>query len=331
VITISHLGYIKRTALVEFKTQGRGGTGSKGSSTRDSDFVEHMYVASMHNTMLFFTEKGKCFWQKVYEIPEGTRTSKGRAMQNLLNIETEDSVKAYINVKDLKDEDYINSHNIILATKKGVVKKTLLEAYSRPRTNGIVAVNIREGDELLEAKLTNGNHDVLMGVKAGKAIRFPEANVRTVGRTAGGVRGISLAEGDEVIGMITVENESEDILVVSENGYGKRSLIKDYRVINRGGKGVKTMNVTEKTGKMIALKGVTDSDDIMIITRKGLTIRLSVEKMRVLGRATQGVRLINLKKDDQIAAIAYAANNGDEGEIEEIVDNAPENLSEEKE
>ncbi len=331
MITISHLGYIKRTALVEFKTQGRGGTGSKGSSTRDSDFVEHMYVASMHNTMLFFTEKGKCFWQKVYEIPEGTRTSKGRAMQNLLNIETEDSVKAYINVKDLKDEDYINSHNIILATKKGVVKKTLLEAYSRPRTNGIVAVNIREGDELLEAKLTNGNHDVLMGVKAGKAIRFPEANVRTVGRTAGGVRGISLAEGDEVIGMITVENESEDILVVSENGYGKRSLIKDYRVINRGGKGVKTMNVTEKTGKMIALKGVTDSDDIMIITRKGLTIRLSVEKMRVLGRATQGVRLINLKKDDQIAAIAYAANNGDEGEIEEIVDNAPENLSEEKE
>jgi DNA gyrase subunit A len=331
VITISHLGYIKRTALVEFKTQGRGGTGSKGSSTRDSDFVEHMYVASMHNTMLFFTEKGKCFWQKVYEIPEGTRTSKGRAMQNLLNIETEDSVKAYINVKDLKDEDYINSHNIILATKKGVVKKTLLEAYSRPRTNGIVAVNIREGDELLEAKLTNGNHDVLMGVKAGKAIRFPEANVRTVGRTAGGVRGISLAEGDEVIGMITVENESEDILVVSENGYGKRSLIKDYRVINRGGKGVKTMNVTKKTGKMIALKGVTDSDDIMIITRKGLTIRLSVEKMRVLGRATQGVRLINLKKDDQIAAIAYAANNGDEGEIEEIVDNAPENLSEEKE
>jgi DNA gyrase subunit A len=332
VITISHLGYIKRTALAEFKTQGRGGTGSKGSSTRDSDFVEHMYVASMHNTMLFFTEKGKCFWLKVYEIPEGTRTSKGRAMQNLLNIETEDSVKAYINVKDLKDEDYINSHNIILATKKGVVKKTLLEAYSRPRTNGIVAVNIREGDELLEAKLTNGKHDILMGVKAGKAIRFPEANVRTVGRTAGGVRGISLAEGDEVIGMITVENESEDILVVSENGYGKRSLIKDYRVINRGGKGVKTMNVTDKTGKMIALKGVTDSDDIMIITRKGLTIRLSVEKMRVLGRATQGVRLINLKKDDQIAAIAYAANNGDEEEIEEVVeevvDNTPEDLSE---
>ncbi len=312
VITISHLGYIKRTALTEFKTQGRGGTGAKGSSTRDADFVEHMYVASMHNTMLFFTEKGKCFWLKVYEIPEGTRTSKGRAMQNLLNIETEDSIKAYINIPDLKDEEYINSHYIILATKKGVVKKTLLEAYSRPRTNGIVAVNIREGDELLEAKMTNGTHDVLIGVKSGKAIRFNESKVRTVGRTAGGVRGISLTKDDEVIGMITVENESEDVLVVSENGYGKRSLIQDYRITNRGGKGIKTMNVTDKTGNMIALKGVTDTDDIMIITRKGLTIRLSVSKMRVLGRATQGVRLINLKKDDQIAAIAYAESNGDE-------------------
>ncbi len=323
VITISHMGYIKRTALSEFKTQGRGGTGAKGSSTRDADFVEHMYVASMHNTMLFFTEKGKCFWLKVYEIPEGTRTSKGRAMQNLLNIENEDSIKAYINIPDLKDQEYINSHYIILATKKGVVKKTLLEAYSRPRTNGIVAVNIREGDELLEAKMTNGEHDVLIGVKSGKAIRFNESTVRTVGRTAGGVRGISLTKEDEVIGMITVDKESEDILVVSEKGYGKRSLIQDYRITNRGGKGVKTMNVTGKTGNMIALKGVTDNDDIMIITRKGLTIRLSVSEMRVLGRATQGVRLINLKKDDQIAAIAYAESNGDE-ELENI-DNIDEN------
>ena len=314
VITISHMGYIKRTVLTEFKTQGRGGTGAKGSTTRDADFVEHMYVASMHNTMLFFTEKGKCFWLKVYEIPEGTRTSKGRAIQNMLNIEPDDRVKAYIKVPDLKDEEYINNNNIILATKKGVVKKTLLEAYSRPRTNGIVAVNIREGDELLEAKMTNGTHDILMGVKSGKAIRFPEKDVRTVGRNAAGVRGISLSEDDEVIGMITVENESEDILVVSENGYGKRSLIQDYRIIRRGGKGVKTINITEKTGKLIALKGVTDNDDIMIITRKGLTIRLSVSQMRVLGRATQGVKLINLKQDDQIAAIAYAESNEDEDE-----------------
>lgn len=317
VITISHMGYIKRTALTEFKTQGRGGTGARGSSTRDADFVEHMYVASMHNTMLFFTEKGKCFWLKVYEIPEGTRTSKGRAMQNMLNIEPDDRVKAYIHIQDLKDEEYTKSHYIVLATKKGVVKKTLLEAYSRPRTNGIVAVNIREGDELLEAKLTNGEHDILMGVKSGKAIRFPEKDVRTVGRNAAGVRGISITGDDEVIGMITVENESEDILVVSEKGYGKRSLIHDYRIIRRGGKGVKTMNVTEKTGNLIALKGVTNQDDIMIITRKGLTIRLSVEEMRLLGRATQGVRLINLKQDDQIAAIAYAESNGDD-ELEDV-------------
>jgi len=316
VITISHMGYIKRTVLTEFKTQGRGGTGARGSSTRDADFVEHMYVASMHNTMLFFTEKGKCFWLKVYEIPEGTRTSKGRAMQNMLNIEPDDRVKAYIHIQDLKDEEYLKSHYIVLATKKGIVKKTLLEAYSRPRTNGIVAVNIREGDELLEAKLTNGEHDILMGVRSGKAIRFPEKDVRTVGRNAAGVRGISISGNDEVIGMITVENESEDILVVSEKGYGKRSLIQDYRIIRRGGKGVKTMNITDKTGDLIALKGVTNQDDIMIITRKGLTIRLSVEEMRVLGRATQGVRLINLKKDDHIAAIAYAESNGDD-EIED--------------
>ncbi|WP_462280636.1 DNA gyrase subunit A [Salinivirga cyanobacteriivorans] len=326
VITISHMGYIKRTVLTEFKTQGRGGTGARGSSTRDADFVEHMYVASMHNTMLFFTEKGKCFWLKVYEIPEGTRTSKGRAMQNMLNIEPDDRVKAYIHIQDLKDEEYLKSHYIVLATKKGIVKKTLLEAYSRPRTNGIVAVNIREGDELLEAKLTNGEHDILMGVKSGKAIRFPEKDVRTVGRNAAGVRGISISGNDEVIGMITVENESEDILVVSEKGYGKRSLIQDYRIIRRGGKGVKTMNITDKTGDLIALKGVTNQDDIMIITRKGLTIRLSVEEMRVLGRATQGVRLINLKKDDHIAAIAYAESNGDD-EIEDAQvddDNSPE-------
>lgn len=305
VITISHLGYIKRTPLSEFKTQGRGGVGSKGSKTRDEDFLEHLFIASMHNTLLLFTEKGKCFWLKVYDIPEGTKTSKGRAIQNLLNIETDDQVLAYIKVKTLSDSDYINKNYIILCTRKGIIKKTSLEAYSRPRQNGINAITVREGDRLLEALLTNGNHEMMIAVRSGKAIRFHEGIVRPIGRTASGVRGISLgSDSDEVIGMISVENESADVLVVSEKGYGKRSSIEDYRVTNRGGKGVKTINITEKTGDLITIKGVTDTDDLMIITQKGLTIRLPISELRIMGRATQGVRLINLKEDDAIASIA---------------------------
>lgn len=305
VITISHLGYIKRTPLTEFKTQGRGGVGSKGSNTRDEDFLEHMFIASMHNTLLLFTEKGKCFWLKVYEIPEGTKTSKGRAIQNLLNIEADDQVLAYINVKTLSDADYINNNYIILCTKKGIIKKTSLEAYSRPRQNGINAITIREGDKLLEALLTNGNHEIMIAVRSGKAIRFHENIVRAIGRTASGVKGITLGnEQDEVVGMISVENESDDVLVVSEKGYGKRSSISDYRVTNRGGKGVKTINITEKTGSLITLKSVVDSNDLMIITERGLTIRLPISALRIMGRATQGVRLINLKEDDAIASIA---------------------------
>lgn len=305
VITISHLGYIKRTPLTEFKTQGRGGVGSKGSTTRDEDFLEHMFIASMHNTLLLFTEKGKCFWLKVYEIPEGTKTSKGRAIQNLLNIEADDQVLAYIKVKTLSDNDYINNNYIILCTKKGIIKKTSLEAYSRPRQSGINAITIREGDRLLEALLTNGNHEIMIAVRSGKAIRFHENIVRAIGRTASGVRGITLGnEQDEVVGMISVENESDDVLVVSEKGYGKRSCISDYRVTNRGGKGVKTINITEKTGSLITLKSVVDSNDLMIITEKGLTIRLPIFDLRIMGRATQGVRLINLKEDDAIASIA---------------------------
>ena len=305
VITISHLGYIKRTPLTEFKTQGRGGVGSKGSNTRDEDFLEHLFIASMHNTLLLFTEKGKCFWLKVYEIPEGTKTSKGRAIQNLLNIETDDQVLAYINVNTLSDNDYINNNYIILCTKKGIIKKTSLEAYSRPRQSGINAITVREGDRLLEARLTNGNHEIMIAVKSGKAIRFHENIVRAIGRTASGVRGITLGnEQDEVVGMIAVENESDDVLVVSEKGYGKRSSISDYRVTNRGGKGVKTINITEKTGSLITLKSVVDSNDLMIITEKGITIRLPISDLRIMGRATQGVRLINLKEDDAIASIA---------------------------
>ncbi len=305
VITISHLGYIKRTPLSDFKTQGRGGTGSKGSTTRDEDFLEHLFIASMHNTLLLFTEKGKCFWLKVYEIPEGTKISKGRAIQNLLNIEADDQVLAYINVKTLSDSDYINNNYIILCTKKGIIKKTSLEAYSRPRQSGIVAITIREGDQLLEALLTNGNHEIMIAVRSGKAIRFHEKIVRPMGRTASGVRGITLGgEQDEVVGMISVENESDDVLVVSEKGYGKRSSINDYRVTNRGGKGVKTINITEKTGSLITIKSVVDSNDLMIITGKGLTIRLPISALRVMGRATQGVRLINLKEEDAIASIA---------------------------
>jgi DNA gyrase subunit A len=317
VITISHMGYIKRTPLAEFKTQNRGGVGSKGSITREEDFLEHMIMATMHNTMLFFTEKGKCFWLKVYEIPEGTKQSKGRAIQNLLNIEPDDKVKAYINVLNLKEEEYINNNYIVLCTKKGVVKKTPLEAYSRPRVNGVNAITVREGDQLLEAKMTNGKNEILIAVRSGKAIRFAEDQVRSMGRTASGVRGITLKdEKDEVVGMICVENGEEDILVVSENGYGKRSNIDDYRITNRGGKGVKTISITEKTGDLIAIKNVTDNDDLMIINKSGITIRLAVSDLRVMGRATQGVRLINLsKKSDSIAAVAKVnSSNGDDEE-----------------
>lgn len=319
VITISHMGYIKRTPLSEYKVQNRGGVGSKGSATRDEDFLEHMIMATMHNTMLFFTEKGKCFWLKVYEIPEGTKQAKGRAIQNLLNIEPDDKVKAYINLLDLKDTDYINSNYIVLCSKKGIIKKTTLEAYSRPRQNGVNAITIKEGDQLLEAKLTNGEKDIMLAVKSGKAIRFPEHKVRPMGRTASGVRGITLNdEEDEVIGMICIEPGKANVLVVSENGYGKRSDIEDYRITNRGGKGVKTINLTEKTGKLISLIDVTDEDNLMIITKSGLTIRLEVSSLRVMGRNTQGVRLINLRNDDAIAAVAkVSAAKEEEREGEE--------------
>lgn len=325
VITISHMGYIKRTPLTEFKTQGRGGTGSKGGATRDEDFLEHMFIATMHNTLLLFTEKGKCFWLKVYQIPEGTKTSKGRAIQNLLNIEPDDKVLAYNKVKRLDDEEYINNNFIILCTQKGIIKKTSLEAYSRPRQNGVNAITIREGDQLLEARLTNGKQDIMIAVKSGKAIRFHEDIVRSIGRTASGVRGITLGnEQDEVVGMICVENESEDVLVVSEKGYGKRSSIEGYRITNRGGKGVKTINITEKTGNLIAIKSVIDENDLMIITQNGLTIRLPISSLRVMGRAAQGVRLINLKDEDRIASVArvtFENNSEIEGEEGEITEN----------
>ena len=316
VITISHMGYIKRTPLTEYKVQNRGGVGSKGSATRDEDFLEHMIMATMHNTMLFFTEKGKCFWLKVYEIPEGTKQSKGRAIQNLLNIEPGDKVKAYVNLLDLKDVDYINSNYIVLCTKKGIIKKTTLEAYSRPRQNGVNAITIREGDQLLEAKLTNGENDIMIAVKSGRAIRFPESKVRPMGRTASGVIGIWMDEDDEAVGMVCVEPDKADILVVSENGYGKRSDIEDYRITNRGGKGVKTINMTEKTGSLIALLDVTDEDNLMIINRSGLTIRMEVSALRVMGRNTQGVKLINLRADDAIAAVAKVSASKEEEVIE---------------
>ena len=324
LITISHLGYIKRTPLSEFRTQGRGGVGSKGGTTRDEDFLEHMFSATMHNTLLLFTEKGKCFWVKVYQIPEGSRTSKGRAIQNLLNIEQDDKVMAYINVNRLDNSDYINNNFIILCTKNGVIKKTSLEAYSRPRQNGVNAITIREGDQLLEAKMTSGNHEVMLAIRSGKAIRFNENTVRAVGRTASGVRGISLTEGDEVIGMITVLDESEDVMVVSENGYGKRSKIEDYRVTNRGGKGVKTINVTEKTGKLVAIKSVTDSDDLMIITENGMTIRLAVNSVRLMGRTAQGVKLINLRENSTIASVARVNKSDDNEESIDAVNDSEE-------
>ena len=330
VITISHAGYIKRTSLSEYKTQNRGGVGQKASATRNEDFLEHMFVGTNHQYMLFFTQKGKCFWMRVFEIPEGTRTSKGRAIQNLINIEQDDKVKAFICTQDLKDEDYINNHYVIMATKKGQVKKTPLEQYSRPRTNGINAITIKEGDELLEAKLTTGDSQVMLAVKSGKAIRFEEEKTRPMGRNASGVRGITLGNvDDEVVGMIAVNDLESNILVVSENGYGKKSSIEDYRITNRGGKGVKTINITEKTGKLVAVKNVMDTDDLMIINKSGIAIRMEVEDLRVMGRATQGVRLIKVREDDAIAAVAKVMKDDEDVEDAENeagdIDNSVEN------
>jgi len=338
VVTISHAGYIKRTSLNEYKVQNRGGTGSKGSTTRDKDFLESIFVATNHNFLLVFTEKGKCFWMRVFEIPEGSKTSKGRAIQNLINIESDDKIKAYINVLDLKDEEYVNNNFIVMCTKKGIIKKTKLEAYSRPRTNGINAININDGDELLEAKLTNGNNEIILAKRSGYAIRFNESTVRTVGRNSIGVKGVTMSKpDDEVIGMICAEPDSENtILVVSENGYGKRSFINDpetgepvYRITNRGGKGVKTLSVTEKTGALIAIKNVTDEDDLMIITKAGITIRSHVDQIRVMGRAAQGVKVINLKKGGEIAAVAKVPKSDEEDidieNLETDVNNGTEN------
>ena len=317
VITISHMGYIKRTPLAEYRTQNRGGVGAKGSATRDEDFIEHIYVASMHKTMLFFTEKGRCYWLKVYEIPEGARSSKGRAIQNVIQIEPDDKVRAYINVKRLNDAEYVNNNFIIMCTKDGTIKKTKLEAYSRPRQNGVNAIVIREGDQLIEAKLTSGNAEVMIAAREGKAIRFNESTVRPIGRVGAGVRGISIEESDEVVGMICVEPDStQDVLVLSENGYGKRTDLDEYRITNRGGKGVKTINVTEKTGKLISIQAVTDDNDLMIINRSGLTIRTAVSQIRLAGRATQGVRIINLRDGDAIASVMAVPAAGDEEEVQ---------------
>ena len=317
VITISHLGYIKRTSLTEYRTQNRGGVGMKGSATRDEDFIEHIYVANMHSTLLLFTQNGKCYWLKVYEIPEGSRASKGRAIQNVINIDPDDKVKAYLNVKNLKDEDYINNNYIVLGTKRGIIKKTSLEAYSRPRTNGVIAITVRDGDELLEAVMTNGHSEILLAGRNGRCCRFDENDARALGRTASGVRGINIEDDDEVVGMITYDPTAEDaaahsILVVSEHGYGKRSDFEEYRKTNRGGKGVKTLNITEKTGSLVAMKNVTDENDLMIINRSGLTIRMAVSDIRVAGRATQGVRLINIKDGDSIAAVSAVNKSEDE-------------------
>ncbi len=304
VITISHMGYIKRTPLAEYRTQNRGGVGVKGSATRDEDFIEHIYVASMHNTMMFFTEKGRCYWLKVYQIPEGTRTSKGRAIQNIIQIEPDDKVRAYINTKNLNDAEYINSNYIVMCTREGVIKKTKLEAYSRPRQNGVNAIVIREGDQLIEAKITSGAAEIMIAARGGKAIRFNESTVRPIGRVGAGVRGIALDEGDEVVGMICIEPDSkQDVLVLSENGYGKRTDLEEYRITNRGGKGVKTINITEKTGDLISIQAVTDENDLMIINKSGVTIRTKVEQIRLAGRATQGVRIINLREGDAIASV----------------------------
>ncbi len=332
VITISHLGYIKRTLLSEYRTQSRGGRGSKGSVTRDDDFVEYLFIATNHNYMLFFTEKGKCFWMRVFEIPEGTKTSKGRAIQNLINIPSDDKIKAFVNVKDLTDQEYSSNNFIILCTKKGVIKKTQLTEYSRPRVNGIIAINIREGDELLEASLTNGENDVLIGLRSGKAIRFNESTVRAMGRTTSGVKAVTLAgPNDEVIGMVCVEDSHSSILVVSENGYGKRSMLEEYRITNRGGKGIKTLYITDKTGPLIAILNVQDKDQLMIINKSGIAIRLPVEQLREMGRATQGVKLISLKDDDKIAAVtkvqerALNGNGNDDNNDSGNTDNETDN------
>lgn len=317
VITISHAGYIKRTSLSEYRTQNRGGVGQKASATRSEDFLEHLFIGTNHQYMLFFTQKGKCYWMRVYEIPESSRTSRGRAIQNLINIEPDDNVKAFICTQDLKDEEYINNHYVIMATKKGQVKKTLLEQYSRPRANGINAITVRDGDELLEARLTTGDSQVMLAVKSGKAIRFEEEKTRPMGRNASGVRGITLDhENDEVIGMVTLDDMDSDILVVSSNGYGKRSSIEDYRITNRGGKGVKTINITEKTGDLVAIKNVTDSDDLMIINKSGIAIRMPVSNIRVMGRATQGVILMKVREEDAIAAVAKVVKEEDDDEVE---------------
>ena len=328
VITISHLGYIKRTSLTEYKTQNRGGVGMKGSATRDEDFIEHIYVANMHSTMLLFTQNGRCYWLKVYEIPEGSRASKGRAIQNVINIEPDDKIKTYLNIKNLKDEEYVNNNYIVLGTKRGIIKKTSLEAYSRPRTNGVIAITVRDGDELLDAVLTNGNSEILLAGRNGRCCRFDENDARALGRTASGVRGINIDEDDEVVGMITYDPAAEDaaahsILVVSENGYGKRSDFDEYRKTNRGGKGVKTLQITDKTGPLVAMKNVTDENDLMIINRSGLTIRMAVSDIRVAGRATQGVRLINIKEGDSIAAIS-AVNKSEEETPEQPTEGAAE-------
>jgi DNA gyrase subunit A len=329
VITISHLGYIKRTPLTEFRTQGRGGIGSKGGSTRDEDFLEHIFIASMHNTLLLFTEKGRCYWLKVYQIPEGTRASKGRAIQNILNIASDDKVLTFMKVKTIEDQEFIKNNYILFATRKGMIKKTSLAAYSRPRQNGVNAITIREGDELLEARLTDGSSEIMLAVRSGKAIRFNEKKVRPMGRNASGVRGVTLAnEQDEVIGMVSLQSENEDILVISQNGYGKRSKLIDYRVTNRGGKGVKTLNITEKTGDLISIKSVSDKNDLMIITHVGTTIRLAVSKISLLGRATQGVRLINLREDDSIASVARVVNENVE---KEVMENLPDDQIEDLE
>ncbi len=321
VITISHAGYIKRTPLTEYRTQARGGVGQKASATRQEDFLEHLFVGTNHQHMLFFTQKGQCYWMRVFEIPEGSRTSKGRAIQNLINIAQDDKVKAFICTQDLKDEEYVNSHYVIMATKKGIVKKTSLEQYSRPRQNGIIAIGVRDDDELLEARLTTGTSQIFLGLKSGKAIRFEESKTRPMGRSASGVRGITLAgDADEVIGMVSVNNFDEDILVVSENGYGKRSSVEDYRITNRGGKGVKTISISEKTGGLVAIKNVSDSDDLMIINKSGIAIRMSMEDLRTMGRATQGVRLINLKGGDSIAAVAKVMRDEDNLEDADIRD-----------
>ena len=334
VITISHLGYIKRTSLTEYKTQNRGGVGMKGSATRDEDFIEHIYVANMHSTMLLFTQNGRCYWLKVYEIPEGSRASKGRAIQNVINIEPDDKIKTYLNVKNLKDEEYVNNNYIVLGTKRGIIKKTSLEAYSRPRTNGVIAITVRDGDELLDAVLTNGNSEILLAGRNGRCCRFDENDARALGRTASGVRGINIEEDDEVVGMITYDPTAEDasahsILVVSENGYGKRSDFDEYRKTNRGGKGVKTLQITDKTGPLVAMKNVTDENDLRIINRSGLTIRMAVSDIRVAGRATQGVRLINIKEGDSIAAIS-AVNKSEEDTPVQPVEGTVENATPEE-